>query len=37
MRNSSIDITKGIGIIAVVFFHFVNLDRLMYFYEWGGM
>lgn len=35
-RDSSIDIAKGIGITLVVFFHFVHLNKLPYFYEWGG-
>ena len=35
-RYEHIDISKGIGILLVVFFHLPGVNRLIYFNNWGG-
>lgn len=34
-RYEHIDISKGIGILLVVFFHLPGVSRLIYFNNWG--
>ena len=35
-RYEHIDISKGIGILLVVFFHLPGVNRLIYFNNWEG-
>ena len=35
-RYEHIDISKGIGILLVVFFHLPGVNRLIYVNNWGG-
>lgn len=35
-RYEHIDISKGIGILLVVFFHLPGVNGLIYFNNWGG-